>query len=573
MSTALLTAPSLPIEAGEPCHPHRRPRPGRLLAAAVSAVTIAATVAVAGLSGTADAADPLISQGKPATASSTENAGTPAAAAVDGNTGTRWSQRVQRPAVAPGRPRRHRHHHPGRAALGGRVRAAFQIQTSADGTAVDHDLHDHHRHRRHADAQRHRHRPLRPDVRHRPGHPVRLLAVGVPGLRHLRRRATGCGTTNAALNQPPPRRRPRTPAPRPSAAFDGNTGTRWSSASSDPQWLQVDLGSHRDHLPGRAELGGRVRDRLPDPDVARRHDWTRSTRPPPAPAAPRRSTVTGTGRYVRMNGTARATSTATRCGSSPCSPPAARHRRRPGGGDLGPNVHVFDPSMSTATIQSQLDAVFAAQESNQFGTRRDALLFKPGTYNVNANVGFYTSIMGLGQNPDDVNISGADRRRRLVRAATRPRTSGARRRTSMVPVGRHPVGGRAGRAVPPHGHPRRPEPGPDRLRLGHRRLHRRQPDRRHRRPVLAAAVVHPRQHHRRRQQRRLEHGLLRRQRRAGAELPDPPTPRSPPPRSAARSRTSTWTRPATTRCSCRPCGPTPPARPGRPAPPRAPRSR
>src|SRR5258705_198598 len=28
-----------------------------------------------------------------------------------------------------------------------------------------------------------------------------------------------------------------------SAAVDGNTGTRWSSAFSDPQWLQVDLGT------------------------------------------------------------------------------------------------------------------------------------------------------------------------------------------------------------------------------------------------------------------------------------------------------------------------------------------
>jgi len=27
------------------------------------------------------------------------------------------------------------------------------------------------------------------------------------------------------------------------AATDGNTGTRWSSAFSDPQWIQVDLGS------------------------------------------------------------------------------------------------------------------------------------------------------------------------------------------------------------------------------------------------------------------------------------------------------------------------------------------
>ena len=30
----------------------------------------------------------------------------------------------------------------------------------------------------------------------------------------------------------------------------------------------------------------------------------------------------------------------------------------------------------------------------------------PGTYNVNANVGFYTSVTGLGRNPDDVNING-----------------------------------------------------------------------------------------------------------------------------------------------------------------------
>lgn len=25
--------------------------------------------------------------------------------------------------------------------------------------------------------------------------------------------------------------------------MDGNSGTRWSSAFSDPQWLEVDLGS------------------------------------------------------------------------------------------------------------------------------------------------------------------------------------------------------------------------------------------------------------------------------------------------------------------------------------------
>ncbi|MFE2377374.1 coagulation factor 5/8 type domain-containing protein [Streptomyces sp. NPDC059398] len=77
----------------------------------------------------------------------------------------------------------------------------------------------------------------------------------------------------------------------------------------------------------------------------------------------------------------------------------------PGGGDLGPNVHVFDPS--TPDIQGQLDSVFKQQESAQFGTGRDAFFFKPGNYsNINAQLGFYTSIAGLGLSPDDTNING-----------------------------------------------------------------------------------------------------------------------------------------------------------------------
>lgn len=77
----------------------------------------------------------------------------------------------------------------------------------------------------------------------------------------------------------------------------------------------------------------------------------------------------------------------------------------PGGGDLGPNVIVFDPS--TANIQGGLDEIFRQQESAQFGTGRYALLFKPGTYNgLNAQLGFYTSIAGLGLSPDDTTING-----------------------------------------------------------------------------------------------------------------------------------------------------------------------
>ncbi len=80
--------------------------------------------------------------------------------------------------------------------------------------------------------------------------------------------------------------------------------------------------------------------------------------------------------------------------------------------DLGPNVYVFDPSMSTSDIQETVDAVSAQQVSNQFGTERYALLFKPGTYGsaaqpLNFQVGYYTEVAGLGRDPGDVVINGS----------------------------------------------------------------------------------------------------------------------------------------------------------------------
>ncbi|EFH85958.1 twin-arginine translocation signal domain-containing protein [Ktedonobacter racemifer] len=79
----------------------------------------------------------------------------------------------------------------------------------------------------------------------------------------------------------------------------------------------------------------------------------------------------------------------------------------PGTPNFGPNVYVFDPTMSSATIQNTLTSVFNQQQSNQFGTNRYAFLFKPGVYNVDVNLGFYTQALGLGYLPDDVTINGA----------------------------------------------------------------------------------------------------------------------------------------------------------------------
>ncbi len=79
--------------------------------------------------------------------------------------------------------------------------------------------------------------------------------------------------------------------------------------------------------------------------------------------------------------------------------------------DLGPNVLVFDPSMPTSQIQAEVQAIADQQSTDQFGTGRYALLFKPGTYGTPENplvfqVGYYTEVAGLGSSPSDVVING-----------------------------------------------------------------------------------------------------------------------------------------------------------------------
>ncbi|MEU9641892.1 coagulation factor 5/8 type domain-containing protein [Streptomyces sp. NPDC048188] len=128
--------------------------------------------------------------------------------------------------------------------------------------------------------------------------------------------------------------------------------------------------------------------------------------PTPGPSGLRRRTLLGAAAAAPVlasltgAGTAAASAPSSTSAGSPAGP-----RALPGGGDLGPNVIVFDPS--TANIQARLDEIFKQQESAQFGTGRYALLFKPGTYSgLNAQLGFYTSVAGLGLSPDDTTING-----------------------------------------------------------------------------------------------------------------------------------------------------------------------
>jgi F5/8 type C domain/Putative Ig domain len=471
----------------------------RISIIAVVVAVAAALALAAGPASRAGAASSLLSQGRPATASSVENASFPAANAVDGNTGTRWSSAFSDPQWL-------------QVDLGASASitqvvlqweaayaTAFQIQTSPDGTNWT---------------------PIYSTTTGTGG--TQTLNVTGTG-RYVRMygtaRATpygyslwefqvfgtlgsggGCGTANAALNHPATASSIENAGTPASAAFDGNTGTRWSSAFSDPQWLQVDLGSSQTicQVTLNWETAyGKAFQIQTSPDAV---NWTSIFSTTTGTGGIQTLNVGGTGRYVRMYGTARGTQygyslwefsvftttgggggnivsvtnpgsqsstigtavslqvnatdsasgqtltysatglpaglsisssglitgTPTTAATSSATVTARDTTGASGsasfswavsasGGscpaqsntpNFGPNVDIFDPSMSSASIQSTLDSVFNTQKLNQFGTQRFALLFKPGTYSNTANIGYYTSIQGLGQNPDDVTING-----------------------------------------------------------------------------------------------------------------------------------------------------------------------
>ena len=94
------------------------------------------------------------------------------------------------------------------------------------------------------------------------------------------------------------------------------------------------------------------------------------------------------------------------------APDSANRTASPGQPDFGPNVYVFRPSMPPSHIQAMVNSIASRQAGNQFGNQRYALLFEPGTYGsakdpLFLQVGYYTSVAGLGASPGDVVINGA----------------------------------------------------------------------------------------------------------------------------------------------------------------------
>src|SRR5580704_7393036 len=273
---------------------------------AVTALAAAAAL-VASPASRASAAATLLSQGQPATASSVENASFPASAAVDGNTGTRWSSAFSDPQWLE-------------VDLGASASisqvvlqwetayaTAFQIQTSNDGTNWT---------------------------------TIYSTTTGTGGTQTLNVTGSGryvrmygtaratqygyslwefqvygttsgtgatCSTTDAALNRPATASSLENASFPASAAVDGNTSTRWSSAFSDPQWLQVDLGTSQTicevTLDWETAYATAFQIQV-SPDGT---NWTTVYSTTTGTGGTQTLSVSGTGRYVRMYGTARAT--------------------------------------------------------------------------------------------------------------------------------------------------------------------------------------------------------------------------------------------------------------------------
>jgi F5/8 type C domain/Beta-1,3-glucanase len=290
-----------------------RPRPGRhdrsrpyligtLLLALLAGIALVITT-----QSPARAAGTLLSQGKPATSSSTENAGTPASAAVDGNTGTRWSSAAADPQWL-------------QVDLGSTQAISqvtlnwetaygksFKIQTSANGTTWT-DVYS-----TTTGTGGTQTLSVNGSGRYvRMYGTVRATAYGYSLWEFQVYGAGGtppsaCGTANSAQGRPATASSAENAGSAASAAVDGDTGTRWSSAFSDPQWIQVDLGASEPVCGVGLNWEAAYATSFKIQVSADGTTWTDVYSTTTGAGGIQNLTVDGTGRYVRMYATARAT--------------------------------------------------------------------------------------------------------------------------------------------------------------------------------------------------------------------------------------------------------------------------
>src|SRR5579859_46550 len=119
--------------------------------------------------------------------------------------------------------------------------------------------------------------------------------------------AAACGTTNVALNKTATASSVENGGTTANLAVDGSLTTRWSSAFSDPQWLQVDLGATQSICQVTLvweTAYGKAYQIQTSPDAT---NWTTIFSTTTGAGGTENLTVSGSGRYIRMYGTVRAT--------------------------------------------------------------------------------------------------------------------------------------------------------------------------------------------------------------------------------------------------------------------------
>jgi len=266
---------------------------------------------------TVHAAGTLLSQGRPVYASSVESAATPASNAVDGNTGTRWSSQFSDPQwiyvdlgqvdtisqVVLNWETAYGKQYQIQVSNDAQNWTTIYTQANGAGGVETLTVSTSGRYVRMYGTQR------------GTGYGYSLWEFQVFGSVGAAPTATptgtpapaGCGTANLALNRPATASSLESSAYPAAAAVDGNTGTRWSSAFSDPQWLQVDLGSVRSVckvvLNWEAAYGKQYQIQVSNDATT----WTTIYNQTSGAGGTETLNVSGSGRYVRMYGTQRGT--------------------------------------------------------------------------------------------------------------------------------------------------------------------------------------------------------------------------------------------------------------------------
>jgi hypothetical protein len=118
---------------------------------------------------------------------------------------------------------------------------------------------------------------------------------------------SSCGTTNLALNQPTTASSVQSASFPAADATDGNLGTRWSSAFSDPQWLEVDLGSTKSICQVALYWETAYATAFQIQTSTDGSTWTTIYSTTTGTGGTQTLNVSGSGRYIRMYGTARDT--------------------------------------------------------------------------------------------------------------------------------------------------------------------------------------------------------------------------------------------------------------------------